>query len=91
MLASLLDDGALFDPIGRLRAVYPNTLAVERPAYEHAGAGGPDRPRPGSVSDVKLFEAFFSYVTDGELGDARRDALTGVIDSLERRRREAAP
>ena len=91
MLASLLDDGALFDPIGRLRAVYPNTLAVERPAYEHAGAGGPDRPRPGSVSDVKLFEAFFSYVTDGELGDARRDALAGVIDSLERRRREAAP
>ena len=91
VLASLLDDGALFDPIGRLRAVYPNTLAIERPAYEHAGAGGPDRPRPGSVSDVELFEAFFGYVTDGELGDARRDALTGVIDSLERRRREAAP
>lgn len=91
VLASLLDDGALFDPIGRLRAVYPNTLAIERPAYEHAGAGGPDRPRPGSVSDVDLFEAFFGYVTDGELGDARRDALTGVIDTLERRRREAAP
>ena len=91
VLASLLDDGALFDPIGRLRAVYPNTLTIERPAYEHAGAGGSDRPRPGSVSDVELFEAFFGYVTDGELGDPRRDALTGVIDSLERRRREAAP
>ena len=90
VLASLLDDGALFDPIGRLRAVYPNTLAIERPAYEHAGAGGADRPRPGSVSDVDLFQAFFGYVTDGELGDARRDALTGVIDALERRRREAA-
>ena len=73
MLASLLDDGALFDPIGRLRAAYPNTLAIERPAYERAGAGGADRPRPGSVSDVDLFEAFFGYVTDGELGDARRD------------------
>ena len=43
------------------------------------------------MSDVELFEAFFGYVTDGELGDARRDALTAVIDSLERRRREAAP
>ena len=91
VLASLLDDGALFDPIGRLRAVYPNTLAIERPAYERAGAGGADRPRPGSVSDVDLFESFFGYVTDGELGDARREALTGVIDALERRRREAAP
>ncbi len=90
VLASLLDDGALFDPIGRLRAAYPNTLAIERPAYERAGAGGADRPRPGSVSDVDLFEAFFGYVTDGELGDARRTALTGVIDTLERRRREAA-
>jgi exonuclease SbcD len=91
VLASLLDDGALFDPIGRVRAVYPNTLAIERPAYERAGAGGPERPRPGSVSDVELFRAFFGYVTDGELGDARREALTGVIDTLERSRREAAP
>jgi hypothetical protein len=63
-------------------------LAIERPAYVHAGAGG-ERPRPGSVSDVELFEAFFSYVTDGELGEARRGALGGVVDELERRRREA--
>jgi DNA repair protein SbcD/Mre11 len=91
ILASLLDDGALFDPIGRLRAVYPNALAIERPAYERAGAGGPDRPRPGSVSDVDLFQTFFGYVTGDELGDARRSALTSVIDALERQRREAAP
>ena len=91
VLASLLDEGALFDPIGRLRAAYPNALAIERPAYERPGAGGPDRPRPGSVSDVDLFESFFGYVTDGELGAARREALSGVIDALERRRREAAP
>ena len=89
VLASLLDDGALFDPIGRLRAAYPNTLAVERPAYVHPGADGEQRPRPGSVSEIKLFESFFSYVTDGELGDARREALAGVIDQIERRRREA--
>ena len=55
----------------------------------HAGADGADRPRPGSVTDVELFEAFFSYVTDGELGEARRAALTTVVDELERRRREA--
>jgi exonuclease SbcD len=89
VLGVLLDDGALFDPIGRLRAAYPNVLAIERPAYVHAGADGAERPRPGSVSDVRLFEAFFSYVTDGELGDARKEALAGVVDELERRRREA--
>ncbi len=89
VLGVLLDDGALFDPIGRLRAAYPNVLAIERPAYVHAGAGGAERPRPGSVTDIELFEAFFSYVTDGELGEPRRDALAGVVDELERRRREA--
>jgi len=90
VLASLLDDGALFDPIGRLRAVYPNTLAIERPAYERVGAEGPRRPRPGSVGDVELFEAFFRYATDDELGVERRAALTDVVDLLERRRREAS-
>jgi exonuclease SbcD len=89
VLGVLLDDGALFDPIGRLRAAYPNVLAVERPAYVRAGADGAERPRPGSVTDVELFAAFFSYVTDGELGETRRAALAAVVDELERRRREA--
>jgi exonuclease SbcD len=91
VLASLTDTGALFDPIGRLRAAYPNALAIERPAYERAGADGQQRPRPGSVSDVDLFSAFFEYATDEVLGEARRDALAAVVDGLERRRREAAP
>jgi exonuclease SbcD len=91
VLASLTDTGALFDPIGRLRAAYPNALAIERPAYERAGAGGRHHPRPGSVSDIDLFDAFFRYATDEELGAARRDALAAVVDGLERRRREAAP
>ena len=91
VLASLLDDGALFDPIGRLRAAYPNALAIERPAYAHAGADGQTRPRPGSIGDVELFGSFFDYVTGDQLGEARRAALAGVIDVLERRRREAGP
>jgi DNA repair protein SbcD/Mre11 len=91
VLASLLDEGALFDPIGRLRVAYPNALAIERPAYAHAGADGQDRPLPGSVSDVDLFGSFFQYVTGDELGEARRAALAAVVDAVERRRREAAP
>jgi exonuclease SbcD len=91
VLASLTDGGALFDPIGRLRAAYPNALAIERPAYERPGAEGRDRPRPGSVGDIDLFASFFGYVTDDEIGDARRQALTAVLDGLERARREARP
>ncbi len=91
MLASLLDRGALLDPIGRLRAAYPNTLAIERPAYEVEGAGGEPPARPDAVSDVELFDAFFGYATGDALDEPQRAALAAVVDGLERRRREAAP
>jgi len=91
VLASLLDRGALLDPIGRLRAAYPNTLAIERPAYEVEGAGGEPTARPDAVSDVELFDAFFGYATGEALDEPQRAALAAVVDGLERRRREAAP
>ncbi len=87
--AALLDCGALLDPIGRLRAGYPNTLSIERPLYQAAGAGGERRPRPGSVGDLELFGAFFDYATGEVLDAPQREALAAVVDRLERRRREA--
>ncbi len=88
VLASLLDRGALLDPIGRLRAVYPNTLCIERPLYEPAGPATGQAPRPGAVSDIELFGAFFEYVTDDALDARERQALADVVDGIERRRRE---
>jgi DNA repair protein SbcD/Mre11 len=87
--AALLDRGALLDPIGRLRAVYPNTLAIERPLYEATGSGA-QAPRPGHVGDDELFDAFFDYATGEHLDDAQTEALRVVLGTLERRRREAS-
>jgi exonuclease SbcD len=89
--ASLLDKGALLDPIGRLREAYPNTLSIERPPYEAAGPGGERRPRPGSLGDVELFDAFLGYATGEALDGEQRAALIEVVDGLERRRRESVP
>jgi DNA repair protein SbcD/Mre11 len=91
VLAALLDKGALLDPIGQLRSVYPNTLAIERPLYDQAGSGDEPRPRPGAVGDLDLFDAFFRYASGDPLSTAQRTQLAAVIDALERRRREAAP
>jgi len=89
VLASLLDRGALLDPIGQLRAVYPNALSIERPLFEAAGDGELRRPRPGSVGDLELFGTFFRYATGEDLSAADRAELSAVIDALDRRRREA--
>jgi DNA repair protein SbcD/Mre11 len=91
VLASLLDRGALLDPIGQLRAVYPNTLSIERPVYEGVGAGELRRPRPGSVGDLELFGTFFNYATGDDLSAAEREELTAVLGTLDRRRRETGP
>jgi exonuclease SbcD len=90
VLAALLDRGALLDPIGQLRAVYPNTLSIERPLYEAIGGGEQRRPRPGSVGDLELFGTFFRYATGDDLSAAERTELGAVIDALDRRRREAS-
>jgi DNA repair protein SbcD/Mre11 len=89
VLAALLDPGALLDPIGRLRDVYPNTLSIERRRYEPDGSDGMRRPRPGSVGDLELFHTFFDYATGESLDPRQRAELAAVIDGLERRRREA--
>jgi exonuclease SbcD len=89
VLASLLDRGALLDPIGQLRAVYPNALSIERPLYEAIGSGELHRPRPGSVGDLELFGTFFRYATGDEISPAEHAELAAVIDALDRRRREA--
>ena len=57
----LLDTGTLLDPMGKLRAVYPNVLALERPKVAGLAAGGASgaaRATVASLGDLELFEAF---------------------------------
>ncbi len=89
VLAALLDRGALLDPIGRLREVYPNVLAIERPLYDAPGPAGEARPRPGSAGDLELFDSFYTYATGNPMTAAESTTLADVVDRLERRRREA--
>lgn len=61
--ATLTDDTALLDPMGRLREAYPNIMEIRRPELE----GAADRGRAGGdvrkKSDGDIFRAFFSQVT----------------------------
>ena len=89
VLASLHDRGALLDPIGQLRAVYPNTLAIERPFSEIYGPDEERRPRPDQHGDLDLFATFFTYATGDALNAAEAASLAEIVDGLDRRRRES--
>ncbi len=89
LLVRLTDAGALLDPMGRLRELYPNVLHLERPALERAAAASLRAPRAG-MADRELFAAFFEQVTGEALSAEQQDALRELLEAMARERREAA-
>ncbi|HBN81437.1 MAG TPA: exonuclease sbcCD subunit D, partial [Ruminococcaceae bacterium] len=60
--AILTDEGELFDPIGRLRTVYPNVMRLDFENRKPAGGRHPETAARGDVSHkdpMELFEEFF--------------------------------
>lgn len=86
LLARLTDRGALLDAMGRLRAAYPNALAIERPVLAGDGSGraAPDHRRL-RVQD--LFAGFHRDVTGLALDAPETAALERVLEGLEREAR----
>ena len=86
LLARLTDRGALLDAMGRLRAAYPNALAIERPVFAGDGSGraAPDHRRL-RVQD--LFAGFHRDVTGLALDAPETAALERVLEGLEREAR----
>lgn len=89
IMARLLDRGALLDPMGKLRDVYPNVLHIERPFLTEgrSGSGGP-RPDHRRMTDDELFADFVRDVTGEPLTTVQRKALTQVLESLQAAERE---
>jgi exonuclease SbcD len=89
--AVVRDTSALLDPLGQLREVHPNTLAIERPELERERE---TRERPAGVlkrGDAELFADFFRYVTGEPLSEAQAAAFGVTLDELAGRAREATP
>lgn len=89
LMVSLLDTGALFDSIGKLREVYPNVLHVERPGLADGAAGCRNRSDHRKLNDADLFADFFSQVTGEDLGPEQAEAYEKAVDNLRGQEREA--
>lgn len=89
LMVSLLDSGAVFDSIGKLREIYPNVLHVERPCFADSARGCRNHADHRKLNDADLFADFFARVTGEELGSERAAAYEEVVDKLRGQEREA--
>lgn len=86
VFARLTDHGALLDAMGKLRAAYPNALAIERPTLVGEGPGRATADhRRTRIQD--LFASFHEETTGVALEPAAKAALDRVVDRLEQEAR----
>jgi exonuclease SbcD len=86
---TLLDTGALYDPIGKLREVYPNVLHLTPRTHEATGeTTGPDIDHR-KMTEAELFSAFYGEVTGEPLTADQRKVFATVVERLRQTDREA--
>ncbi len=81
---TLLDEGALIDPINKLRAVYPNILHLER---KIESVDLKKRQALRSIqserkTELDLFSEFYKEMTTSEFTEQKRELMEEVIDSV---------
>lgn len=81
---TLLDEGALLDPINKLRQIYPNVLHLERKIdivdmkkKQSFSAGQSEKK-----SEFELFEQFYKEMTTAEFTKAKQEAMAGIIEKV---------
>jgi DNA repair protein SbcD/Mre11 len=88
LMANLLDEGAVYDAMGRLRDVFPNLMHLERPNL----FAGDDPHRSVSdiagKSDLDLFNDFMQSMTGREMTPEQSAVFSSVADEVRREERE---
>ncbi len=86
---TLLDRGAIYDVMGKLREVYPNVLELKRTFLTPEAGADAERFDHREHSDLELFKAFFEQTTGENLNPEQTRAFCSIVDDLRRRDREA--
>lgn len=81
---NLLDEGALIDPINKLRQVFPNIMHLERKKHTLSDVGYVQFTEVIQQDQVELFEQFFQYTKGKELTDNQKEMLIDIIEQAER-------
>ena len=81
---TLLDNGALIDPISKLRHVYPNVLHLERKITltDLKKKQSISITKEDRKSELELFEQFYQEITTEEFTTVKREVMSTVIDTV---------
>ncbi|HYA37076.1 MAG TPA: exonuclease SbcCD subunit D [Candidatus Methylomirabilis sp.] len=85
---TLLDRGPVFDPVGRLRAKYPNVLELKR-AELLARGNGAARVDYRTLSDREIFASFFQSVRGEPASEEEVNAYLDVVERVRAMERES--
>lgn len=91
IMVILEDEGEIIDPIGKLRAVYPNVLRVERESYNREidnqkTSAGQDH---NQKSKLELFRDFYSSVVGKDFNEEKAIVLMEILREVDKEERGA--
>lgn len=87
LLVRLFDRHAILDPMGKLRAVYPNVLHLEKPGMLETGARTAARKMP-KQGELEMFRDFYKEITNQKLSEEQDEVVRDVLNEL--RKQEAS-
>ncbi|MEO5355758.1 MAG: exonuclease SbcCD subunit D [Nitrospirae bacterium YQR-1] len=79
---TLLDEGALLNPMDKLRQIYPNVLKIERPMLVRADIKFSSNNRDHTKSE--LFSSFFKEVEGRELSTEQQRVFNEILETVTR-------
>jgi DNA repair protein SbcD/Mre11 len=81
---TLLDEGALIDPINKLRQVYPNVLHLERKLdmTDLKKKQSVQANRSEKKSEIELFEQFYTEMTSSEFSSLKKEAMVEIVEKV---------
>lgn len=83
---TLLDEGALIDPIGKLRKVYPNILHLERKIdfMDEKAKENYFIIKEKGLSELELFQRFYEQMTTQPFTEEKRAIIKTIIEDVKK-------
>ena len=83
-LRQLTDSHAILDIMGKLRAVYPNVLHLERPGLMSMGEQRVLLREQLKKGELEMFSDFFQQISGAELSEQQSNIIEDVLNVIHR-------